>query len=180
MMPRKNAVRLLNRGHAVGTMAGGVSLLAAPAIVRAQAPLKVSFAQQRGLLYLPVDEMVSGGVLQKEATKLGLGKVEATTTSLSGPGPVIDAVLTGSADYGTVALPSLLTLWTKTHGTPQEVKAVGTMSNGAMTLYATNPNVKTIADFTEKDRIAVPTVGISFNSYMLQMASEKLWDEPHS
>jgi hypothetical protein len=31
-------------------MAGGVGLLAAPAVVSAQAPLKVSFVQQRGLL----------------------------------------------------------------------------------------------------------------------------------
>lgn len=177
-MPKKNAVGLLNRRQAVAAMAGGVGLLAAPAIVRAQAPLKVSFVQQRGLLYIPVDEMVTGGILQKEATKLGLGKVEASVTSLSGPGPVIDAILTGSADYGTAALPSLLTLWSKTKGTPQEVRAVGTMSNGAMTLYTTNPNVKTIADFTDKDRIAVPTIGISFNSMMLQMASEKLWNEP--
>jgi NitT/TauT family transport system substrate-binding protein len=128
---------------------------------------------------LPVDLMVSGGVLQQEATKLGLGKVEATATTLNGPGPVIDAILSGAADYGTVALPSLLTLWDKTHGTPNEVKAIGTVSNGAMTLYTVNPNVKTIADFTEKDRIAVPTVGISFNSMMLQMAAEKLWNDPH-
>jgi hypothetical protein len=58
-------------------MAGGASFMAAPAIVGAQTPLKVSFVQQRGLLYLPVDTMVSGGVLQQEATKLGLGEVEA-------------------------------------------------------------------------------------------------------
>jgi hypothetical protein len=45
-------------------MAGGVSLVAAPAIVAAQTPLKVSFVQQRGLLYLPVDMMVTGSVLQ--------------------------------------------------------------------------------------------------------------------
>jgi NitT/TauT family transport system substrate-binding protein len=169
----------LSRREAVATLAGGASLLAAPAIVNAQAPLQVKFAQQRGLLYLPVDEMVSGGVLQQEATKLGLGKVDATATTLSGPGPVVDAILSGAADYGTVALPSLLNLWEKTHGTANEVKAVGTVSNGAMTLYTINPNIKSIADFTEKDRIAVPTVRISFNSMMLQMAAEKLWNDPH-
>jgi NitT/TauT family transport system substrate-binding protein len=169
----------MSRRSAIATMAGGVGLVAAPAIVRAQAPIKVSFVQQRGLLYLPVDEMVSGGILQQEATKLGLGKVEATAKTLSGPGPIIDALLSGSADYGTAALPSLLTLWDKTHGTPNEVKAVGTVSNGAMVLYTINPNVKTIADFTEKDRIAVPTVRISFNAMMLEMASEKLWNDPH-
>jgi NitT/TauT family transport system substrate-binding protein len=178
-MPSEESFRLLSRRRAIAAMAGGVGLLAAPAIVRAQSPLKVSFVQQRGLLYLPIDEMVSGGVLQQEATKLGLGKIEATATTLSGPGPIIDALLSGSADYGTAALPSLLTLWDKTHGSPNEVKAVGTVSNGAMVLYTINPNVKTIADFTEKDRIAVPTVRISFNAMMLEMAAEKLWNDPH-
>ena len=171
--------RLFNRREAVAVAAGGAGLLAAPAIVRAAAPLSVKFAQQRGLLYLPVDMMVAGGVLQKEATKAGLGTLDATATTLSGPGPVVDAILSGAADYGTVALPSLLNLWEKTHGSANEVKAIGTVSNGAMTLYTINPNVHSIADFTDKDRIAVPTVRISFNSMMLQMACEKLWNDPH-
>jgi NitT/TauT family transport system substrate-binding protein len=178
-MSGKNTVSLVNRRQAIATVAGGVGLLAAPSIVGAQAPLKVIFVQQRGLLYLPIDEMVSGGVLQKEATKLGLGQVDASVTTLSGPGPVTDALLSGAADYGTAALPSLLNLWEKTRGTANEVKAVGTVANGAMTLYTTNPNVKTIADFTDTDRIAVPTVRISFNAMMLQMAAEQLWNDPH-
>jgi sulfonate transport system substrate-binding protein len=178
-MPAKTASRLLSRRHAIATMAGGVSLMAAPAIVRAQTPLAVTIVQQRGLMYLPVDMMVSGGVLQQEATKLGLGKVEASARALSGPAAITDALLSGSAQYGAAALPSLLTLWDKTHGTPNEVRAVGTMSNGAMVLYTINPNVKTIADFTEKDRIAVPSVRISFNAMMLEMAAEKLWNDPH-
>lgn len=169
---------LVNRRQAVATMAGGVSLIAAPAVVRAQAPLKVTIAQQRGLLYIPVDVMVSGGVLQKEADKLGLGKLEVSAPALSGPGPVLDAILSGAADYGTAALPSLLTLWQRTKGTPNEVKAVGTMSNGAMTLYTINPKVKSIKDFTESDRIAVPTVRLSFNAMMLQMLAEKELGDP--
>jgi len=171
--------RLLTRRRAVAAMAGGVSLVAAPAVVGAQTPLTVNFVQQRGLLYLPVDMMVTGGVLQQEATKLGLGKVEASARTLSGPAAITDALLSGSASYGAAALPSLLTLWDKTHGTPNEVRAVGTISNGAMVLYTINPNVKTIADFTEKDRIAVPSVRISFNAMMLEMAAEKLWNDPH-
>jgi NitT/TauT family transport system substrate-binding protein len=177
-MPRRRS-KLISRRDAVAAMAGGAGLLAAPAVLRAQAPLQVKFAQQRGLLYLPVDEMVTGGILQQEATKLGLGKVDASAATLSGPGPVVDAILSGAADYGTVALPSLLNLWEKTRGSANEVKAVGTVSNGAMTMYTINPNVKSIADLTEKDRIAVPTVRISFNSMMLQMACEKIWNDPH-
>jgi NitT/TauT family transport system substrate-binding protein len=170
---------LVSRRQVLGATAVGVGLVLAPAMLEAQNPLTVKFVQQRGLLYIPVDIMVSGGVLQKEATKLGLGKVEATATALSGPGPVLDALLSGAADYGTAALPSLLTMWEKTRGTANEVRAVGTVSNGAMTLYTINPNVRTLADFTEQDRIAVPTVRLSFNAMMLQMAAEQLWNEPH-
>lgn len=147
--------------------------------MQGQSPLTVRFVQQRGLLYIPVDVMVSGGILQQEATKLGLGKVEATATAMSGPGPVLDALLSGAADYGTAALPSLLTVWERTRGSANEVKAVGAVSNGAMTLDTINPNVKTLADFGEQDRIAVPTVRLSFNAMMLQMAAEQLWGDPH-
>jgi NitT/TauT family transport system substrate-binding protein len=175
----KNTLSPVTRRQAVATVAVGAGVMATPAILRAQPALTVNFVQQRGLLYLPVDEMVSGGILQQEAIKLGLGKIEATVNTLSGPAPVIDALLSGSADYGTAALPSLLTLWDKTHGTRNEVKAVGTVSNGAMVLYTINPNVKTIADFTEQDRIAVPSVRISFNAMMLEMAAEKIWNDPH-
>src|ERR1700690_613410 len=48
-----------------------------------------------------------------------------------------------------------------------------------MLAYTINPNVKTIADFTEQDRIAVPSVRISFNAMMLEMAAEKIWKDPH-
>ena len=73
----------------------------------------------------------------------------------------------------------MLTLWEKTRGSANEVKAVGTVSNGAMTLYTINPNVKTLGRFRRADRIAVPTVRLSFNAMMLQMAAEQLWDDPH-
>ncbi len=178
-MKGRTEIRHLNRRQVLTTLGASASLVAMPAIAAAQAPLKVAFVQQRGLLYLPVDLMVSGGILQKEASKLGLGQIEATATALSGPGPVLDAILSGAADYGTAALPSLLTIWERTRGTANEVKAVGTVSNGAMTLYTINPNVKTLADFTEQDRIAVPTVRLSFNAMMLQMAAEQLWNDPH-
>jgi hypothetical protein len=70
-MPAKKRDRLMSRRHAIATVAGGASLIAAPVITAAQTPLKAGFVQQRGLLYLPVDMMVTGGVLQQEATKLG-------------------------------------------------------------------------------------------------------------
>ena len=174
-----NAKRPGGPRQALRAVVVAAAIVAAPVLAPAQEPATVKFVQQRGLLYIPVDIMVSKGVLKAEAAKLGIANVEVTATALSGPGPIIDALLSGAADYGTAALPSLLTLWEKTRGTANEVKAVGTVSNGAMTLYTINPNVKTIADLTDKDRIAVPTVRLSFNAMMLQMAAEQLWGDPH-
>jgi NitT/TauT family transport system substrate-binding protein len=40
-----------------------------------------------------------------------------------------------------------------------------------------NPKVKTLADFSDKDRIAVPTVNISSQAICLSMAAAKLWGQ---
>ena len=53
------------------------------------------------------------------------------------------------------------------------------MSYGNTPLYllTRNPAVKTIADFTDADRITVPAVKSSVQAMMLQMAAEKLWGQ---
>ena len=123
-MSGKNTLSPVTRRQAVATVAVGVGLMAMPVIVRAQAPLTVKFVQQRGLLNLPVDAMVSGGILQQEATKLGLGKVEATVNTLSGPAPVIDAF------------------------TPQEVRAAAKASGQMPAYRAPNDALRPAMSFT--------------------------------
>jgi len=158
--------------------AGAAGLLPASNLSAADDRNVVRFAQQPGFLYLPVDTMITGGLLQKAADKAGIGKINATTNILSSPAAVNDALLSGAADYGTISLATFLTLWEKTRGTPNEMRALGCMANGAMTLYTINPNVKTLKDFTAEDKIAVPAVKLSFNSLMMQMAAEKEFNDP--
>lgn len=155
----------------------GIAALAPASRLSAQAATPVRFVQQKGLLFLPIDLMLTGGLLQKEADRLGAGRIDGTTLQVNGPGAIADALLSGAADIGTTALPGLISLWEKTRGTPSEIRALGTMSNGPMTLYTINPKVQSIADFTDEDRIAVPTVKTSFNAIMLQMACEQQWGE---
>ena len=78
--------RHFNRPDVVAVVAGGASFLAAPAIVAAPAPLSVSFVQQRGLLYLPVDMMVTGGVLQEEATGARARQGRGVSEDIERPG----------------------------------------------------------------------------------------------
>ena len=42
-------------------------------------------------------------------------------------------------------------------------------------LVTRNPNVKTIADFTENDKIALPAVKLTGHAIALEMASAKVW-----
>ena len=70
----------------------------------------------------------------------------------------------------------MLTLWDRTRG-KQNVRGVASLGNFPYYLVSNNPAVKTIADFTAKDRIALPAVGVSVQSRILQLASAKLWGD---
>jgi NitT/TauT family transport system substrate-binding protein len=164
----------ISRRHA---LAASASLIAAPVILRAQQTRVVRIVQQRGLLYLPVDLVANGGLLTKHAERMGIGRVEAIAEVVNSAAAVNDALLSDSADFGTAGPPPLLTIWDKTRGSPNEIRALGTMSNVPMTLYTINPTVKTIADFTPGDRIAVPAAKVSFNAVMLQIEAEKAWGD---
>lgn len=54
---------------------------------------------------------------------------------------------------------------------------MASLGNFPYYLLSNNPKVKTIADFTEKDRIAVPAVGVSVQSRILQYAVAKQWGD---
>jgi NitT/TauT family transport system substrate-binding protein len=84
--------------------------------------------------------------------------------------------LSGSLHFSSVGAPSLITLWGRTKGN------LGVMGVSALTTYplylnVRNPNVKSIKDFTDKDKIAVPAVKVSTQAIMLQMAAEKAFGE---
>jgi NitT/TauT family transport system substrate-binding protein len=74
-------------------------------------------------------------------------------------------------------VPGLLTIWARTNGTPNAVKGIAAFSSQPILLNTRNPNVKSITDFTEQDKIAVPAVKISVQAMMLQMAAAKQWGQ---
>src|SRR5204863_854102 len=70
----------------------------------------------------------------------------------------------------------LVTLWSRTKGN-LDVKAVAAINSMPLFLNTRNPAVKTIKDFTDKDRIALPAVKVSIQAVTLQMAAEKAFGE---
>ena len=55
------------------------------------------------------------------------------------------------------------------------VKALGAVASNNNWLNTRNPNIRSLKDFTEKDRIAVPSVKVAAQTILMHIAAEKLW-----
>ncbi|TMH35880.1 MAG: ABC transporter substrate-binding protein [Betaproteobacteria bacterium] len=138
---------------------------------------EVRAAQQFGLSYLALMIMEDSKLVEKQAKASGLGDIKVTWAKLGGPGAMNDALLSGGLDFATGGVPSLITLWSKTRGSPNEVRGVGALNSMPVNLVTSNPSVKSIRDFSDKDKIAVTTVKVSTQALLLQMASAKEFGE---
>jgi len=136
---------------------------------------EVRLARQPGLVYLPIMIIEQDHLFEKEAKKRGIDNLKVTFLVFNSGGAAVDALLSGNADLVTSGATNLLTAWSATKGTPNEVRGVA--GNGALPMFlvSRNPNVKTIKDFSAADKIAVPTVRVSTQAIVMQMAAEKQW-----
>jgi NitT/TauT family transport system substrate-binding protein len=154
-----------------------IGLIAIPALIR-PASAEVSsivLGKQYGLPFLPQMVMEEQQLIEKHAAALGVSGLMVGWATMGGPGALNDGLLSGQIHFVNVAPPGLATLWDKTFGTPLAVHAVCSVQSMPYILTTRNPAVKTIADFTANDRIAVPTVKVSGQATALEMAAAKLW-----
>jgi NitT/TauT family transport system substrate-binding protein len=142
----------------------------------AQVP-EIRFARQFSMGYLQFNLMENHQLLEKHAKAAGIPEVKVVWATFNSPAAMNDALLSGSVDIVSGGVPGLLTIWARTRGTPIAVKGVAAFSSQPILLNTRNPNVKTIVDFTEKDKIALPAVKVSVQAMMLQMAAAKQWGQ---
>ena len=136
---------------------------------------EVRFASGPSLTFLAFAVMEKERLVEKHAVAQGLPAPKVTYLRLSNNDAIRDAVLSGSAEIASTGVPSFLPLWARTRGTPQAILALGAFNALPLVLVTRNPDVKTVADFTEKDKIAVPGVLNSTQALLLQMSAEKIW-----
>lgn len=77
--------------------------------------------------------------------------------------------------FGVSGVPGLITLWNKTVGAGSEVRALSAVQSMPYVLVTNNPAVKSLADFSGKDKIALPSVKVSSQAVCLQVAAAKEW-----
>ncbi|MDR0277574.1 MAG: ABC transporter substrate-binding protein [Paucimonas sp.] len=147
--------------------------LVAPATAHAEGEIRI--AEQFGIVYLLLNVVRDQHLIEKHGKEQGID-IKVDWTQLSGGAATNDALLSGSVDIVGAGVGPLLTIWDRTHGR-QNVKAVASLGNFPYQLLSSNPNVKTIADISDKDRIALPAVGVSVQSRFLQYAAAKQWGD---
>jgi NitT/TauT family transport system substrate-binding protein len=152
----------------IAAFAAAFALAAAPAGADTKT---VRLAKQFGISYLPLTVMEERKLLEKHGQRLGLDLKTEWVQFVSGA-PMNEAIISGNLDFASGGVGPLLTIWGKTRG---NIGVKGVAAINAMPLYLNtiSPGVKTIADFTAKDRIALPAVKVSIQAVTLQMAAEK-------
>jgi len=145
-----------------------VGLAAAPVAAETDT---IRIAEQFGIGYLPLQVMRQHGLIEKHAEALGL---ELTTEWLqfSGGSAMNDALLSGSLDLASGGVGPLLTIWDRTNGS-LNVKGVAAINSMPLYLNTNDPDVRSIEDFNDQDRIALPSVKVSIQARTLQMAAEQ-------
>ncbi len=150
-----------------------IALAAVTTAVRAEVK-EVVLGQQYGAVYLPAMVMESQRLVEKHLAADGLSDVMVTWAKLGGPAAINDALLSGNLHFACQGVPSLAVIWDRTKS-GIGMKALGAIANNNLWLNTRNPNIQSLKDFTENDRIAVPSLKVSTQAIMMHIAAEQLW-----
>jgi NitT/TauT family transport system substrate-binding protein len=131
---------------------------------------EIRLSRGYGILYLPLYVIEQHKMIEKHAKAAGLGEVKVNWRMLDGGNVINDAMLAGALDVAAIGAPGFLTLWAKAKGSPRlEIIGLSGLSTTSLFLNTTNPAIKTLRDFTPKDKIALPGIKTSLSAVVLQM-----------
>jgi NitT/TauT family transport system substrate-binding protein len=133
---------------------------------------EIKIGKQYGLPYIQFVIMEDQGLIEKHAKLHGLGDIKVDWATLGGPAQINDGIISGAIDVGAVGLPNLITMWEKTR-TNVKVRAIAGLNFMPLILLTRDPKIKALKDYSEKDRIALPSVKISMQAILLEMAAAK-------
>jgi NitT/TauT family transport system substrate-binding protein len=115
-------------------------------------------------------------IIEKNAKAAGLGDLKVTWATFRSSDVMNDALLSSSVDFVCLGIPGIATIWGKTRG-GMEVKAASGFNFLPLQMNTRSPNIKSIRDLTEKDKIALPAVKVSMQAIVLQMAAAQAFGE---
>jgi NitT/TauT family transport system substrate-binding protein len=158
--------------RSLAVIAALLSALVVPHAARAEATV-LRVAKQFGVAYMQFMVMEDQKMIEKQAKAAGLGDVTAEFNQFRSSDVMNDALLSGSVDFVSLGIPGIITIWSKTKGTPIDVKAATGLNVSPLMLMVRDPSIKSIRDFKDNHKIAMPAVKVSMQAIMLQMAAAK-------
>jgi NitT/TauT family transport system substrate-binding protein len=158
--------------RALAAFAAVLGLLAAPAEARAEAT-ELRVAKQFGSAYMQFFIMQDQKLIEKHAKAAGLGDVSIDWATFRSSDVMNDALISGSVDFVCLGIPGIVTVWSKTKGTPIEVKGATGFNVSPLMLLVRDPAIKSLRDFKEGHKIAMPAVKVSMQAVILQIAAAK-------
>ena len=129
-------------------------------------------AKQFGLGYVQYMIMEDLGLTEKHAKAAGLGDIKVEWSTFRSSDVMNDALISGNVDFVSLGVPGLMTIWDRTKGLI-DVKGASGLNALPLALMVRDDNIRSLKDFTEQHRIALPAVKVSNQAILLQMACEK-------
>jgi NitT/TauT family transport system substrate-binding protein len=114
----------------------------------------VRIAQPSGLLYLPGYVVADGHMIEERASAGS------------------DMLLAGDADVAMGGFGPALTLWDRTRE-DRKVRGMLPLCSSPIMLVTTDPRIRSIRDFTDKDWIALNAIKVTDSAITLQMAARE-------
>ena len=151
--------------------AASAILLLLPLLARAEKS-EITISKEFGIGYLPYLIMEHEKLIEKHAKASGLGDVKVNWKTFGGSGFTQSAMLSGDLQFGSSGVPWFLLLWDRTKG---DVKSAGSLDSMPLYLTTRNPKVKTLSDYGEGNKIALPAIKSSIQAITLQMAAAKVF-----
>ena len=133
---------------------------------------EITIAKEFGIGYLPYMIMEHEKLVEKHAKQRGLGNLKVNWKTFGGSGFQQSAIIAGQLEFVSSGVPWFLLLWDKMNG---EVKSAGALDSMPLYLNTRDPKVKSLKDFGEKNKIAVPAIKSSVQAMTLQMAALKVF-----
>jgi NitT/TauT family transport system substrate-binding protein len=138
---------------------------------------EVTLAKQFGIGSLTFIVMEQQKLYEKALAAANIDHpVKVRWVKFTGGAAMNDAILSGDLSFALAGVGPLATMWAKTR---DNIKVMGVCAANSMPmlLNTRDPNVKTIADFTSRNKIALPGVKVSIQAILLEMAAAKAFGD---
>lgn len=133
-------------------------------------------AQQPGIGYLNLIVMKEQKLIEKHAKAAGLGDIKVTWQAINSGQAMNEALNTDKLHIAAGGVAPLIFAWANSQG-KQNYKGIAALNTMPLFLNTKNPAIKSIADFTDKDKIAMPAAKTSIQAVTLQMAAAAAFGE---